>query len=86
VQLSTDHPFRNISEEEKLAQFENAAKHFMRLSGAGFLVKLKRGEFEPIKEHPVALAVAELIPSSLAADLPSSESWRALKIQSVVCK
>ncbi len=78
MQLSTDHSFQNISEEEKLARFETAAKNLMRLSGAGFLAKLKRGEFAPIQEHPAALAVAELIPSSLATNLSFVESRRAL--------
>jgi hypothetical protein len=57
-------PTAQLSEEEALAAFESSAKDLLRLSGAGFLAKLKRGEFSPLANHPGATHVAELIPSA----------------------
>ncbi len=54
-----------LTEEEALAVFEASARDLLRLSGAGFLAKLKRGEFSPLENHPGAMRVAELIPSAL---------------------
>jgi len=54
-----------LSEEEALAVFESTARDLLRLSGAGFLTKLRRGEFSPLENHPAAKHVAELTPSAL---------------------
>ena len=53
------------TEEQAMAEFERAARELLRLSGAGFLAKLKKGEFAPLENHPSARTVAELIPNSL---------------------
>ncbi len=70
MQRANDQPFRKqpseLTEEEALALFESTARDLLRLSGAGFLVKLKREEFSPLEQNPHAMRVAELIPDSFS--------------------
>ena len=54
-----------LTEEESLALFESTARDVLKLSAAGFLAKLKRGEFSPLDNYPDAMRVSQAIPPSL---------------------
>ncbi len=71
MQEQAEAPSRTLTEEESLALFESTARRVLKLSAAGFLAKLKRGEFSPLESYPEAMRVSQAIPSSLLSNVPS---------------